>query len=196
MKVMSRNFTTTEKALLIVLALILVGLIYYQFVDRTVRASIEASEAEYRDVHVELDAIQQRIAYLQGIQNSLDALKEGGNLSWMGSYNNSKQEVAFLNDILADTLEYSITFADVTRAGNQIRRSFTLQYRTQGYEAAQNIMSRLLAGQNRCLVGNVYCTINKNDGTVVMNQSATFYETMVGGTADAALPESKAQSVS
>ena len=193
MKVMSRNFTTAEKILLIILALILVGLVYYQFVDRTVRAAITASEAEYRDVHTELDGMQQRIAYLTGVQNNLDALKEEGNLSWMGSYNNSKQEVAFLNDILADTLEYSITFANVTRSGNQIRRSFTLQYRTQGYEAAQNIMTRLLQGRNRCLVGDVRCTINGKDGTVVMNQSATFYETMVGGIPDAGLPENKAQ---
>lgn len=193
MKLMSRNFTTAEKVLLVLLALILLGLVYYQFVDRTVRSSIASSEAEYRDVHTELDALQQRVSYLSGIQNSLDALKDEGNLSWMGSYNNSKQEVAFLNDILADTLEYSISFANVTRTGNQVRRSFTLQYRTQGYEAAQNIMTRLLQGRNRCLVGNVHCTINGKDGTVVMNQSATFYETMVGGTADAGLPESKAQ---
>ena len=192
MKVMSRNFSTMEKMLLIGLAVILVGLMYYQFVDRTVRSSIDASEAEYNAVHSELDTMQARIAYLQTVQNSLDELKDNGKMSWMGSYNNSKQEVAFLNDILADTLEYSVSFANVTRNGNQIRRSFSLQYRTVGYEAAQDIITRLLECENRCLVGDVHCTLGK-DGTVTMNQSATFYETMVGGTEDAGLPVNRAE---
>ena len=191
MKVMSRNFTLMEKALLVALALILLGLVYYQFVERSVRESITASDSEYKAIHVELDALQKRIDHLTSVQNSLDALKKDGRMSYMGSYNNSKQEVAFLNDILANTLEYSVTFSNVTRTGNQIRRSFTLQYKTAGYEAAQDIITRLLEGRNRCLVGDVRCTIAK-DGTVTMTQSATFFETMVGGTADAGLPENKA----
>ena len=191
MKIMSRSFTTMEKIALVVLVLILLGLVYYQFVDRTVRESIASSDAEYDAVRIELDGMQKRIEHLQSVQESLDKLKEEGKLSWMGSYNNSKQEVAFLNDILANTLEYSVSFANVTRTGDQIRRSFTLQYKTAGYEAAQNIMTRLLEGKNRRLVGDVRCAIAK-DGTVTMNQSATFYETMVDGVEDAALPANSA----
>ena len=191
MKIMSRSFTTMEKIALVVLVLILLGLVYYQFVDRTVRESIASSDAEYDAVRIELDGMQKRIEHLQSVQESLDKLKEEGKLSWMGSYNNSKQEVAFLNDILANTLEYSVSFANVTRTGDQIRRSFTLQYKTAGYEAAQHIMTRLLEGKNRCLVGDVRCAIAK-DGTVTMNQSATFYETMVDGVEDAALPANSA----
>ena len=189
MKVMSRNFTLLERLLIAFLALVLLGLFYYYFVDQTVRQSIQASEAEYSDTLSELNTMQARLQHLQSVQATLDDLEAEGRLSWMGSYNNSKAEVTFLNDILADTLNYSVSFSNVTRSGDQIRRSFSLTYTTQGYKAARDIMIKLLEGRNRCLVGDVRCSINGN-GTVNMNQSATFYETMVGGEADAGLPAS------
>ena len=191
MRIMSRDFTRGEKLLLLLLVVILLGLVYYQFVDQTVRSSITSSESESQMLRTQLDAVQERLVHLKGVQDALDQLEADGQLSWMGSYNNSKAEVAFLNDILADAREYSIAFADVTRSGDQIRRNFTLQFKTISYQAAQDIMTRLCTGENRCLVGDVRCTIAA-EGTVVIDASATFYETMVGGVADAALPVDRA----
>ena len=192
MKIMSRDFTLAEKALLLILALILLGLGYYYFVDIPVRDAIKSSEAEADMLQTELDSVQQRVMYLQGIQKNLDELEKVDNLAWMGSYNNSKAEVQFLNDVLADTMKYTINFAEVTRNGDQIRRNFTLQFQTRDYAAAQDIMTRLLQGENRCLVGDMKCTVDK-DGVVVVNALATFYETMVGGVADAGLPADSAR---
>ena len=191
MKIMSRDFTTAEKLLLVVLALILVGLVYYRFVDQTVREAIANNEADAQMYQTQLTAVEGNLARLQSVKKEMDALEEEGNLSWMGSYNNSKEEVAFLNDILADTLKYSIAFADVTRSGDQIRRGFTLQYTCANYKAAQDIALRLCQGKNRCLVGDMQC---KYDGSlnVEIRATATFYETMVGGIPDAGLPQSKA----
>lgn len=188
---MSRNFSTTEKILIGVLVAILVGLFYYYFVDQRVRSTIEASEAEYNELSSELEVMEGRLNYLQSVQASMDDMEAGGMLSYMGSYNNSKAEVTFLNDILSDTLQYTVSFSNVTRSGDQVRRSFTLQYTTASYKAARDIMIRLLEGKNRCLVGDVRCTISTN-GTVSMTQSATFYETMVGGVPDAGLPANSA----
>lgn len=188
MKVMSRDFTRAEKLLLLLLVLILLGLAYYYFVDQPVHSTIDSYNAEYDMMKTEFDAVQARITYLQKIQDSLLALQEDDNMTYMGSYNNSEAEVRFLNDILANTLQYSISFANVTRSNNQIRRSFTLQYQTENYASAQDIMSQLLRGKNRCLIGDVKCSIDPTTGFVQMSQSATFYETMVGGTPDAGLP--------
>ena len=187
MKVMSRNFNRAEKFLLLVLVLILMALVYYWFVDQTVRDSISRSTSEAELIQQELTVVEARVAELQKIQDSMDALKEEGNLTWMGSYNNSPEEVAFLNEILGNTLKFSISFANVTRSGDQIRRSFTLQFQTPDYESARDIMTRLVTGKNRCLTGDLRCSIDKN-GLVTINESATFYETMVGGSPDAALP--------
>ena len=45
MKRLSRDFTRGEKALLLLLALILLGLTYYLVVDRPVRAALESARA-------------------------------------------------------------------------------------------------------------------------------------------------------
>ena len=138
------------------------------------------------------DAAQARLAAAKKLQDNMDAIEASGHKSWMGSYNNSKAEVAFLNSILADTLQYSVTFSNVTRSGDQIRRSFTLEYRTDSYAAAHEIMARLCQSHDRCLVSDASCALEK-DGVVVVRQAATFYETMVGGTPDAGLPADSAK---
>ena len=191
MKIMSRDFTRTEKILIAVLTLILLGLVYYQFVEKTVRSSITNAQSEAQMLQTELDAAQARLAAAQSIKNSMDELEASGQKSWMGSYNNSKAEVTFLNAILADTLQYSVTFSNVTRAGDQIRRSFTLEYRTDSYASAHEIMARLSQSHDRCIVSEASCAL-ENDGMVVVRQAATFYETMVGGVPDAGLPADSA----
>ena len=185
--IMSRDFTLAERILIVALVVILLALAYYYFVDIPVREAITNADAECAMLEKQLETTEQRLMALRSTQAALDELEAQGRLKWMGSYNNSKAEVTFLNNILADTLNYTITFANVTRSGDQIRRSFTLQYTTPDFDTALDIMDRLLNGQNRCLVGDVRCTIY-NDGTVTMSEAATFYETLVGGTPDAALP--------
>ena len=183
----SRDFTRTEKILILVLVVLLLGLMYYQFVDRAVRSSVDGAQHEKQALQTEIDTTQARLMYLQSLQNKMDAMEAEGKLTYMASYNNSKPEVAFLNDILADTLSYSIQFSRVTRSGNQIRRSFKLKYMTASFRVAREILDKLGDGEFRCLVGDVSCKIS-NDGVTVIEANAIFYETMVGGAADAGLP--------
>lgn len=192
MNIMSRSFTTKEKFLLAFLVFVLIGLAYYYFVDAPVRQSIASSEAEIRDLRDDITTAQSRLSYLKELKENIEAVAEEENLGWMGSYNNSKEEIRFLNDILSGTEKYVISFANVTRDGDQIRRSFTLQMQTNGYDEAREILTKLMQGKNRCLIGDMKCSVGK-EGGVSISATATFYETMVGGVADAGLPEDKAK---
>ncbi len=187
MKMFSRDFTRTEKILITILALILLALMYYQFVHKAVEATVQNATIEAQSLETQITAAQARATRLASLQNKMDALKESGNLSWMPSYNASKPEIAFLNEVLKDTLSYSVEFASVTRTSNQIRRNFKLRYTTGGYRAARRIIEALRAGTNRCIVGDVRCSISTL-GVTAVDASATFYETMVEGTPDAGLP--------
>ena len=129
--------------------------------------------------------------FLRNLQTQLDEMKEKGELSYMPSYNNSKEEVDFINEILGETQRYSIAFANVTRSGAQIRRNFTLQFTTADYTEAEKVLKALSEYKNRCLVGDVSCSINEN-GEVTVNAAAIFYETMADGTPDAGLPADSA----
>ena len=195
MKVLSRDFTTKEKLLLLLLSLILVGLAYYQFVDQPVRIALESARTEADSLRVELKTVDAKLERMRRMRAELDDVTAGGTATEMGSYNNAKAEIPSLNDILSEALQYSITFANVTRSGDQIRRNFTLQFTTDNYGIMEHMLSALSQNHHRCLIGDLRCTAARNEsvleGNITVNATATFFETMVGGTPDAGLPESK-----
>ncbi len=194
MKTWSRDFTVKEKILLLLLVVILLGLVYYWFVDQPVRTSIAAAEAECESLRVELETVRLQVSKMEEMESELDSIEGSGIRSYMGSYNNSEAELALLNDVLATTLQYTISFSDVTRDGDQIRRNFTLQFKAANYDATRDILSKLSGGMYRCLIGDIRCVAgNEKDSTVTVNASATFFETMVGGTPDAGLPQDTAE---
>ena len=195
MKVLSRDFTLKEKILLLILSLALIGLAYYQFNDQPVRRELDAAKYEKETLQIELDAVQMQLAQLKRMEQELENLSKDSTLGVMGSYNNSKAEIALLNDILEDTQQYSIAFSDVTRNGDLIRRNFTLQFTASDYEEAIQMLTQLSRSECRCRLGNVYCQSEDGNvlkGPVSVSATATFYETMVGGKADAGLPKDQA----
>lgn len=201
MKILSRDFTTKEKALLLVLILILLGLAYYQFVDQPVRASLAEAAVQKENLQVELDAVKIKIARLEKMQAEIDRILASGEVSQMPSYNNSKRELAMLNDVLASANQYSVSFSNVTRNGDQIRRNFSLQFSASDYGTVKQILAALAGSLDRCMIGDIQCTpVTRNyyrgeyiNETVInVSATATFYETMVGGTPDAGLPTDSA----
>ena len=195
MKVLSRDFTTKEKLLLLLLSLILVGLAYYQFVDQPVRTAINNAHAERDSLSMELTAVQAKLVVMRRMRDEMEDITAGGTVSEMKSYNNSKAEIALLNDILRGTPQYSINFANVTRDGDQIRRNFTLTFTTESFDTVVRVLRQLEQSPYRCLIGDLKISAARGGsirlGTITVTATATFFETMVGGTADAGLPESR-----
>lgn len=187
MRVMSREFTTTEKILLVILAVLLVCLLYYKFIFQTTNSMIQDMRSQADTAQAELDVAKDQLNRLNSMQKELDDLALTGDTSRMGSYNSSKRETAFLNQALQGVSDYSITFSDITRNGNQIRRSFALQFVTSSYKEATDVVDEIADGEYRCLVDDINYSLADND-EIHINLTATFFETMVGGTADSALP--------
>ena len=204
MKILSRDFTRGEKALLLLLALVLVGMVYYFLVDRPVRNDLASAKAEKEAIQTELTALQLQIAKLEQMQAELESIQANPQVSRMGSYNNNREELAFLNDILDGTEDYTVTFSGVTRDGDQIRRNFSLRFTVSSYAAMERVIKQIYSSELRCLIDDInysrtrvyYNTAERlNHGAdyrdvVTVNATATFFETMVGGTPDAGLPQS------
>lgn len=187
MRVMSREFTTTEKILIVVLSVVLLGLLYYKFVWLTTDDMIRELKSEEDSTRTQLDIANAKLQQLQKMQSELENMGINDDASRMESYNNSKRETAFLNHVLTGVSDYSISFSDITRDGDQIRRSFSLQFATNSYKDAEDIVDDLSNGDYRCLVDDINYSLTDN-GVIYINLTATFFETMVGGTPDSALP--------
>lgn len=190
MRLLSRDFTIKEKVLLGILALILIGLLYYQFVDVPVRDTIRRCEDAKASLEIELEAVQVRIDQLEKMKNEIDKVQLNGTLKRMPSYNNSKNVNKLLNDVLGD-MGYTITFSEATRDGDQVRRNITIQFNAPDNASVRRVLDQLVENEYRCLIGNVICNsprYNVADGNVVVNVTVTFFETTVGGVVDVGLP--------
>lgn len=194
MNVLSREFTRSEKVLLVILSALLIGLLYYRFVYITTEDMIADLKNKADTTQADLDMANARAQKLQSMQSELDALDLTDETSRMESYNNSKNETAFLNQVLRGVNDYSITFAEVTREGDQIRRSFSLQFVTKDYTEAVGIVDDLTSGEYRCLVDDINYSLSDNK-EIHIDLTATFFETMVGGTPDSALPKDESEDV-
>ena len=194
MNIWSRDFTRSEKMLLTILFLLLAGLLYYQLVDRPIRTAVQNASTETRALESELAVVSSKARQLEKMQTEMDDVKGRNALSRMESYNNSRAEIALLYEILGDTLDYSIEFSDVTRNGDQIRRNFSIRFRTRDYDAMRTVIDRLCSSKYRCLVDEIRCqmTRNEHESYVSANVTATFFETMAGGKPDAGLPKDTA----
>ncbi len=192
MKLLSRDFTRNEKIILLILSIVLVAIFYYWFVDQPVRTTIATAQAQKEALQIELDALNVQIADLQRMEAEMEDMDNSGHISIMGSYNNVENEVDYLDKVLAQADKYSISLANVTRDGDQIRRNFTLQYTARNYNTARKIIDDLANCPMRCLVGNISAShVNRDEfnSMISINTNGTFYETLVGGTPDSGLPE-------
>ena len=195
---MSREVNAKEKVLLVILVLIILGFAYYRFVDQPVRKNLAKAEAEYSSLQSELTEVRVKIRELQRMQDEIDEITSGGKDSFMPSYNNAKEELALLNDILNESVtQYSVAFTSVTRYKDQIRRDFKLDFTTPDYDSMKVVIDKLTGVDYRCMIGDCNCNVIKvkdpmnpslETTALSVSATATFYETMVGGTADAGLP--------
>ena len=198
---MSRDVNAKEKVLLVILVLIILGFGYYRFVDQPVRKNLAKAEAEYSSIQTELTEVRIKIRELQRMQDEIDQITSGGKDSFMPSYNNAKEELALLNDILNESVtQYSVAFTGVTRYGDQIRRDFKLDFTAPDYESMKALVEKLTGVDYRCMVGDYSCNVikvkdqqNEETTALAVSATATFFETMVGGTADAGLPPDSAK---
>lgn len=186
------SFSAKDKVILVILVIFLLGFCYYQYLHKPVKSRIEAAEAKKESLNAEIMSVNSEIAMYQRMQDEIDDIIASGQDSYMASYNNSKAELKLLNDILSDASQYSVSFANVTRNGDQVRRDFSLRFVAPDYETMQRIIENLTGIDYRCLIGNISCSMSRlrlrdvdvEYGTMTVDATATFYETMVGGSED------------
>ena len=189
MKNLSREFTTREKILLLVLAIMMVLVVYYYLVDLPMRSQKETLTAEKQQLQIDYDVTHAKYQEYLRMQQDMEQVTE--DTSIMASYNNRSEEIAFLDNLFKNTLQYSVGFSPVTVEGDQIRRSFTVSFTAKSYDQAVKILKKLADCHYRCIISDISCSGNGDaalDGAVTVSCGAVFYETMVDRTTDAGLP--------
>ena len=189
MKVFSRSFSTKEKILILILVVLLVALVYYRFVDQSIRSSLNDANSKIETTQSELDISTAQLARLKNMDKELNNYEAGGS-SMMPSYNNIKAELAMLDSILASTWDYTLNLHDPVLDGDLIRRDIDIRFTTDSFGSALGVVRAFSNSDLRNVIKNIsYSSSTGRDGSesVTMNMGVTFYETIVGGTRDAGL---------
>ena len=178
------DLTRAEKVLIAFLSVLLIGLCYYQFIYRPLTRELERCTDQRGVLTTELAQVQSRLSQLQKMRSELDELGRIGYISRMPSYNSIEEETTFLNDILAATRQYSISFSNPTRNGDQVRRNVSLRFTANGYDTARSVLANLTQNDFRCLLGDLRYAGSESSELSSVSLNATFFETMVSGTID------------
>lgn len=189
MKILTRAFTLKEKILIGILILIILGLGYYKFVDMNVRDGLAAAKDSIETNQAELEISTAMLQKLQSMDKELTSYEAGG-ITYLASYNNIKEEIAFLDSILKDTVSYRLNLSDPVLNGDLIRRNISIQFVATGYEQARSIVNQFSTSQLRNIIQDIsYSGGGSYNGvtTASVTMTVTFYETIVDGTPDAGL---------
>ena len=173
-----RNYTFNRReiVLLTVLALLLLGGVYYLLVQLPVEnATIE--------LMVQIDQLsnqKDRMDYMKEVIEEKKAeAAVNGRLPEIPSYDNFVPMMSQLNDTLARSGEYSLTFPAVDASGDIVRRPVQMNVRLGSYAQAEQLLRELEYGRFRCLIGDLDLAGDQgglNGGGVSLSGTVTFFE--------------------
>lgn len=189
---MSREFSKREKALLLVLCVLLLGILYWQFIYK----ATEEAVAKYDTVDLETDLLmeQTKASQIKQMEAELKNIDFSA-MSVVESYNNMKSELAELNDIFAASTAYNLDFATPVRDGDDVRRNINITFTAPSYARAEAIIESIYNCKYRCLIRDVSIAngsgSNIGAGSVRASMTVTFFETMYNATTEKGLEEAE-----
>lgn len=188
---MSREFTSREKILLVVLCVLLLGILYYEFIVKDVEETIKKYNTE--DLETELLIEQSKAASIMDMEAEMEAAKaESGSV--VASYNNIKNEISALNDIFAAATTYNFDFNQAIKDGDAVRRDISISFTASSYNTAESIIEKLHDCKYRCLIRNISINTSSGEGissgSVSVSMTVTFFETMYNANTTDGLEES------
>lgn len=162
---MNRAFTTREKVLLVILAVLIIGIGYFKLLLEPINTSIE----NYRNMTAsEQDEILVNTALLQKkkqMETELEELFASGDPTPIPVYDNSGNLLVELHRILDKSLDYSLNFSGVSTMDVEylVRRPVSLTFQTPTYSQARAIINELHDSDNVNCISDLSMQINNGN---------------------------------
>lgn len=162
---MNRAFTTREKVLLVILAVLIIGIGYFKLLLEPINTSIE----NYRNMTAsEQDEILVNTALLQKkkqMETELEELFASGDPTPIPVYDNSGNLLVELHRILDKSLDYSLNFSGTSPMDVEylVRRPVSLTFQTPTYAQARAIINELHDSDNVNCISDLSMQINNGN---------------------------------
>ena len=146
---MKRELTTREKALLLILAVMVIALGYFKLIYEPVSEQIAAYESLREQEQAAITAGSARLARMRKMEEAVEDIKAAGEERAIPRYDNSGALMRELYRILDSAEEYSLDFSDTPhQEGYIVFRPVTMTFRTRTYEEARAIINALGESDN------------------------------------------------
>ena len=149
-----------KKLAIFLFIFLLFGVLYYQFVWKTTRQTLEIySEESLEDEWILMQAKAKKIKQMK--QSMEKQKKESQGI--IADYNNLQNEMLELNSILNQTTAYQMDFEDPTIDDSIIRRNIHISFQTKTYDMAKEVLQSLQDSTYRCLLKNIMISSDSSD---------------------------------
>ena len=204
---LNRRFGKKELIILLVFVVLLLGLLYYQFVYKWIQGQKKALNTSAIEDEIMIE--ETKAARIKAMQEEIDnGIKSDSGV--VVSYNNLKAEINELNDIFKDAVDFDFGFDQAVAEGDAVRRNINASFTAYSYEDAKKMLVDMHDCKYRNLIkdinvsavsiGNMRASdANLNQGPVRVSFTVTFFETMYGadttdGLAIKSAPEAQSSS--
>ena len=148
------TFSTREKVLIVVLAVIVLALLWYVFIFQGINNQIKAVEADISTAENTVTVDTGKLAQQKNMQSAIERYKAAGARSVeVPTYDNIQNVMTQLNGVLSSTASYSMVFDDIeTASDGNYERGVTLTFSCASYADAVNVITNLAHGSYPCRV--------------------------------------------
>jgi len=178
----SFKLTAKDIALLILLAFIVIGVVYYLAFYTPLQNELMSISNQCSELDSEIMLASQKAQSMNDMEAELEEIfkRPADEITEIAPYDNAKVVMNFLNGILARSDEYNLSFADpdIEETGT-VRRNVNLSFSCTDYDTAKSILKDLASWNYRCLLGNVtlsYKFLNDDDLDLSVTATMTFFE--------------------
>ncbi len=163
---MKREFTTREKVLLVILAVLIIGLSYYRFLLVPINDSIDQYQADAAAEQDEMLLNTQLLAKQRSMEQELDALFAQGDPAPVPEYDNSGVVLVELNSILSSAVDYTLNFGSTSELedGGIICRPVNMTFRANTYSQAKSILEQLHDSDNISVISDLSLSNTQESG--------------------------------
>ena len=143
---MKHVFTTREKVLLVILAVLLIAVGYWKLILTPINDSIAQLQSQ---TNSEQDAMLQstaQLARLQQMKRELEELLADPNAKPLPAYDNAEQLLVELNTILSGAVEYTLNFGStypLEEGSSIVCRPISLVFTASTYDGARAVLDAL-----------------------------------------------------
>lgn len=194
------RFSKRERTLLVILLLLILGLLYYQFVFVPVTEQIARSNTAALEQQIQTEQIRAKQIRNMKAEMEENLSQDGGVVE---SYDNFKNVAEFLNTVFdGNAVEYNFDYRKPVADQDAVRRNIVISFTAKNYRVARDIIQKLHDSHYRTLIRDMSITavaLNKEADPSVLTSgvkctmTVTFFETMVDATTQAGLEFKKVQ---